>query len=166
MSYKLVSETNPILSKKLEPYIFSSFSSAKDLSDSMFNFMKENNGIGLSENQIGIDARVFVIGLENYRLDVFNPQIINILGKDFLLDEGCLSFKNVFVKVQRPSSIHVKFQDNTGKVCEEVFSGLTARIFLHEYDHLEGVTFKDRVSKMKWNLANKRKLKFEKRRTS
>jgi peptide deformylase len=165
MNLQLVSEHDPILKQKLKPFEFSSFTNAKELADNLFNFMKENNGIGLSANQVGIDARVFVLGLENYRLDVFNPEIINIIGKDFLLDEGCLSFKNIFVKVKRPSSIHVKFQNSSGEICEEIFSGMTARVFLHEYDHLEGITFKEKVSSMKWDLANKRKLKHEKRRS-
>jgi peptide deformylase len=123
--------------------------------------MINNKGVGLAANQVGIDSRVFVIGYGNYRLDVFNPEIINIVGKDILIEEGCLSFPKMFVKVKRPGAIHVKFQDITGRYCEEHFSGITARIFLHEYDHLEGNIFKQRVSKMKWNLASKKKIKKE-----
>jgi len=164
MKLELVNHDAEILHTKLKDFDFKGDIDPVELTDSMFEIMKNNSGLGLSANQVGINARVFVMGLLETRIDVFNPQILNYIGSDGMLDEGCLSYPGIFMRMKRPSSIHVKFQDKTGKFKEEVFYGMTARVFLHEYDHLEGITFKDRVSKMKWDLATRRMVKNLKRK--
>ena len=70
--------------------------------------------------------------------------------------EGCLSFPNVFVKVTRPKEILVKYFDENLKEISSKVIGYTAKCFLHEWDHLQGITFKDRVSKLKWDMAKKK----------
>jgi peptide deformylase len=83
---------------------------------------------------------------------VFNPNILEAHGEE-LYEEGCLSYPGVKLKLKRPSEIVAEYQIETGEVVRNTFRGLTARVFLHEYDHMEGLTMKDRVSKLKWDLA-------------
>lgn len=161
MILKLVDCEDDILKKPTSPFIFGGELDSYELTDNMFETMYHNVGLGLSANQVGIDASMFVMGYDHTAFEVFNPEILNFTGKDVMMPEGCLSFPNYFLQVTRPGSIHVKFQNKDGVWREEVFGGMTARIFLHEYDHMKGVVFKDRVSKLKWDFATKRKNKLE-----
>lgn len=126
------------------------------LEKDMLETMYSNHGLGLSANQVGINARVFVMG--QYKGDgvgIFNPVILN--AQNIIEDEeGCLSFPGIFVKIKRPSKITARWQNSKGEFIEGDFSGYTCKCFLHEFDHLEGVVFKDRVSTLKWALALKK----------
>lgn len=157
---KLVKNDSEVLLTKPEPYDFSN----KDNDPAMFanmmiDRMKELGGVGLSANQVGLNVRMFVMGVNDVTYAVFNPEIAAIAQDVISGDEGCLSFPGIYMKVSRPKSVMVKYQNAKGDTIEEEFHGLTARIFLHEYDHMEGKTFKDRVSKMKWDLAYNRMIK-------
>tara|TARA_B100000902_G_scaffold377142_1_gene409075 strand:- start:1650 stop:1979 length:330 start_codon:yes stop_codon:yes gene_type:complete len=105
------------------------------------------NGVGLSANQIGIKERVFVM-ISNMELQetitCFNPKIIKQSKKLVKLEEGCLSFPDVFLDVDRPESIVVKYEDEGKAVHKVKLEGFIARIFLHEYDHMEGIDFTER----------------------
>ena len=72
------------------------------------------------------------------------------------LEEGCLSFPNIYVKIKRPTAIKARWQDSSGEWQESEFSGYHCKCFLHELDHLEGITYQDRVSTLKWALAVKK----------
>ena len=93
------------------------------------------------------------MGAGESQYSIFNPEIISMSQDHIVMDEGCLSFPGIFIKVNRPLSIGVRFQNKKGEVREETLTGLSARIFLHEYDHMEGITLKQKVSKIKWDLA-------------
>lgn len=161
MILDLVDCDSDILKRPTSPFIFGGEIDPHELTDNLFQTMYANQGLGLSANQVGIDASVFVMGYDHTAFEVFNPEIVNITGKDIMMPEGCLSFPLCFLQVTRPGSIHVKFQTKEGKEREEVFAGMTARIFLHEYDHMKGITFDTKVSRMKWDMALKRKNKIE-----
>lgn len=159
MNLVLVSHEDPVLHSPVKDFDFSGDINAEELSNNMYDLMIKLGGVGLSANQVGLNVKMFVMGWDDARLNVFNPEIVKYTGKDILMDEGCLSFPGVYMKVKRPGSVHVKFQNELGKWKEEVYSGITARIFLHEYDHMIGKTFKDRVSKMKWDRSLNRLVK-------
>ena len=133
----------------------------------IINLMRASKGIGLAANQVGITKRFFVIGYESF--DVFkkpvilwNPSIVRS-SEEIIEDvEGCLSFPNIYVKVSRPKEILVEFYDHELKKQQVKIDGYSAKCFLHEWDHLQGVTFKDRVSKLKWDMAKKKAIKLEK----
>ena len=139
---------------------------AKELEDKMCQFMTESKGIGLAANQIGITKRVFVIGSYNIKdfpipFALFNPRIIEE-SKDLVIDsEGCLSYPGLYLNVKRPSWIIAEYQNSNGDSIEAKFEGYLAKCFQHELDHLNGVCFVDKVSRMKLDLAIK---KFKKRR--
>lgn len=134
-----------------------------ELKKEMVNFMLANDGIGLSANQVGIDAKVFVMGdsLENSTMCI-NPTVLQYTSDTVQDIEGCLSFPNVFVKVNRPKEILAQYWDENLKECVVKIEGYSAKCYLHELDHLLGITFKDRVSKLKWDMAIKKSRKLEK----
>jgi peptide deformylase len=131
------------------------------LEETMIKFMIENKGIGLAANQIGLTKNVFVMGSYNIPnfprpLGIFNPKILSYSSDLEIGQEGCLSFPDIWLNVKRPASIKVEYQTSQGEKKIEELSGLASRCFQHEYDHLKGVCFVDKVSKMKLQLATKR----------
>lgn len=112
----------------------------RNLCASMIDTMIENNGVGLSANQIGILKRIIVV-LDNTNIKVFiNPEIIQYSDKKCTVSEGCLSLPNKFLDIIRSDSIKIKYRDMKGKPHIEEYSGFTARIIQHEVDHLNGIT--------------------------
>jgi peptide deformylase len=124
--------------------------------------MKLYNGVGLSANQCGIMQRVFVIGTEHFQIACINPKVVaksEELSKD---NEGCLSFPAMFLKVDRPTWVDVEFYDETGAFKQIRMEGLTARCFLHELDHMNGVKFIDHAGPLAIQMARQRQSKMVK----
>ena len=124
--------------------------------------MKLYNGVGLSANQCGIMQRVFVIGTEHFQIACINPKVVaksEELSKD---NEGCLSFPAMFLKVERPTWVDVEFYDETGALKQIRMEGLTARCFLHELDHMNGVKFIDHAGPLAIQMARQRQDKMVK----
>jgi peptide deformylase len=134
-----------------------------ELKKEMVDLMLSSNGIGLSANQVGLDAQVFVMGdsLENSTICI-NPTVLQYTSETVLDVEGCLSFPNIFVKVKRPKEILAKWYNENLEEQVVKIEGYSAKCYLHEWDHLHGITFKDRVSKIKWDMATKKARKLEK----
>lgn len=140
------------------PWEFGVDGDAVKLEADMIEFMEQNHGIGLAANQIGIAKRVFVIGSKKIEgfpepFAVFNPVITEVSEEQSLDKEGCLSYPGLWLSIKRPSVIQVEFQDSLGNTHEVGMSGLIARCFQHELDHLNGVCFVDIVSPLKLKLA-------------
>lgn len=131
----------------------------KDLAETMANA----RGLGLSANQIGEPYRAFVMTGEHI-YGVFNPIIVDVSDEQVVLEEGCLSEKNFFVKIKRPKKIKVRFAEPNGAVTTQVFDGMTARVFQHELDHLNGVNIKKRANAYHLAQANKRMKKLNETR--
>ena len=145
MILQLTPNTHPILHERVKPC-------SKDLNrPEMSRILKENmlhyEGIGLSANQIGISERVFVMMLNmetEETITCFNPRIIKRYEDDVWCEEGCLSFPDEIINIQRPDRIVVKYEDEDKKDHKIKLSGMAARVFLHEFDHLEGIVFTQR----------------------
>ena len=145
MILKLTPNKHPILHERVKPC-------SKDLDRSeISHILKENmihyEGIGLSANQIGISERVFVMMLNietEETITCFNPRIIKRYEDDVWCEEGCLSFPDEIINIQRPNRIVVKYEDEDKKDHKIKLDGLAARVFLHEFDHLEGIVFTER----------------------
>lgn len=121
---------------------------ATELYELLRDTMCKQRGLGLSACQLGIMTRVFVIGnpdTPDQVLPVFNPKIVDMSTEMEIYEEGCLSFPGLFVKVKRPASIRVRYTDHLQNTDTLQFSGLTARVFQHEYDHLDGIVFTKRA---------------------
>ena len=148
------------LIQKSSDWDFSSDGDAEQLEKEMIEFMFESNGIGLAANQIGMTKRVFTIGSKNIPgfepMAVFNPKILNYSQEEELFKEGCLSYPGLWLNIKRPKKIIAEYQNSKGDTITAELDGLISRCFQHEYDHLDGVCFVDKVSQMKLQLAMKK----------
>ena len=126
------------------------------LTNVMMDRMTEMGGAALSAPQVGLDMSMFVMGVNQSKIEVFNPTIISYSKEEMLMNEGSLSFPGILVIIKRPESIVVEYYNKNGELQQNEFQGLTARIFQHAFDHLQGTTIRDKVSKLKWELATKR----------
>ena len=118
------------------------------LSRVLIDNMIHHEGIGISANQIGIWERAFAMvrDLENNEVMVcFNPRIIKSYSEEVEMEEGCLSYPELFLKVKRPDKIVVKYEDEDKKTHKLKLQGLASRVFQHEYDHMEGIDFTQRT---------------------
>lgn len=165
---KLVKDPDPILKEVAVAWDFATDTNAEEVEQEMISIMKTFYGRGLAGNQIGLLKRVFTIQLEHHAdktepFAMFNPRIVTV--DDTVPpdegEEGCLSFPNLWLKVKRPKSITVEYFDKTGKSCIIELTGIDARCFLHELDHLNGIVFTDHVSQMKLMLARKKQRKIK-----
>ena len=118
------------------------------LSRVLIDNMIHHQGIGISANQIGIWERAFAMvrDLENNEVMVcFNPRIIKSYSEEVEMEEGCLSYPELFLKIKRPDKIVVKYEDEDKKTHKIKLQGLASRVFQHEYDHMEGIDFTQRT---------------------
>ena len=118
------------------------------LSRVLIDNMIHHQGIGISANQIGIWERAFAMvrDLENNEVMVcFNPRIIKSYSEEVEMEEGCLSYPELFLKIKRPDKIVVKYEDEDKKTHKMKLQGLASRVFQHEYDHMEGIDFTQRT---------------------
>ena len=126
----------------------------------LIKLMLDERGMGLAANQIGITKRFFAIGHSSFdtfqkHAIIWNPHVINFSEEKVIDVEGCLSFKDTFVKVERPKIIEVQYETTQGKTEFAKLDGMESKCFQHELDHLDGITFNKRVSKLRWQMANK-----------
>jgi peptide deformylase len=134
----------------------------KELKANMVEIMLNNNGIGLAANQVEFDGQVFVMGDKQENATIcINPQVLQHTKETVQDIEGCLSFPGMYVKVTRPKEILAEWYDENLEKQTVKIEGYSAKCFLHEWDHLQGVTFKDRVSKLKWDMATKKARKYK-----
>ena len=160
----LIESTNPLLRIKLSEC--SSDLDREKVESQLIDSMKHYQGIGLSANQVGIMERVFVMYSDVKKGEIiscFNPKIVTQSETEVVIEEGCLSYPGLWLKVKRPDGIEVEYEDKTGEVQSKAMFGLECRIFLHEYDHMEGTDFTKKVSKIKLDRAKKRQSKMLKK---
>lgn len=160
---ELVKSPSPWLSKVVQPFNFETMD-AKQISGEMCEIMMAKNGLGLAANQVGLDAQIFVMRpIEHAEVTkpfaVINPIILEISSESETKKEGCLSHVGLVLNITRPNRLVAQFLDIDAKECILEFSGIDARCFLHEYDHLQGIEFIDRVSKLKLDMAKKKQKK-------
>lgn len=160
----LIESTNPLLRIKLSEC--SSDLDREKVESQLIDSMKHYQGIGLSANQVGIMERVFVMYSDVKKGEIiscFNPKIITQSDTEVVIEEGCLSYPGLWLKVKRPDGIEVEYEDKNGELQSKAMFGLECRIFLHEYDHMEGTDFTKKVSKIKLDRAKKRQSKMLKK---
>lgn len=157
---QIVKFPNVILRQQIENYDFTNnLNDPIQLEKDLIKTMLANDGIGLAATQVSILARVFVMGHRGDPSNAqafFNPMVVAAVDEIEDLEEGCLSFPGVYVKIKRPKKIKARWQDSSGNWLESEFDGYNCKCFLHELDHLEGIVFQDRVSPLKWAVAVKK----------
>lgn len=134
------------------------------LSQNLFDTLKKAGGIDLAAPQTGILKRAFIIdtsplseddnNIEKIEKTFFNPEITWRSKDKIYYSEGCLSIPDIFEDILRPQKIRVKYFDTNLNIIEDEFDGLIARIFQHEYDHLDGILFIDKLNPLKRKLLN------------
>ena len=158
---RLLMQVAPFMDDTLEQF---GFADRKELSKVMYDNMAKYGGLGLSANQLGLPYRMFVMGghpqIEDGKVrSVFNPLINDVSPESINLKEGCLSFPFLFLSIKRPKWCSVSYTDENGEEVNETLHGMSARIFMHENEHMNGYVFTDLVSKLKLERAEKSKQK-------
>ena len=132
------------------------------LSKRLLMTMNRYGGIGLSANQCGVDVRMFVLGQPDFAMVCLNPKVTNQSEELIEMNEGCLSYPGFHVKIARPAWIDVEFMNEHGKVFQNRLDGITARSYLHELDHLNGIRFVEHVGPVAIQMARKKQTKLVK----
>ena len=161
---KLIYYPDESLERKVQPVNLENPSfDPKELRKEMEELMLSSNGIGLSANQVGVDQQVFVMGDKPDNTNIcINPTVLEYTEETVLDLEGCLSFPHMYVKINRPKEILAEFYDENLEKQTVKIDGYSAKCYLHELDHLLGITMKDRCSKLKWDMAKKKSAKYKK----
>lgn len=155
----------PVLRKKALP-IDNSYSELPVLIENMFETMYSAKGVGLAAPQIGKDIRLFIV--DTVQLDkknntvtgikkVFiNAEILEEAGDPWLYEEGCLSIPDIHVEIERIPTLRIKYVDQDWNEFIESYEGVNARVIQHEYDHIEGILFIDRMKPLKRRMINRK----------
>ena len=159
MIYPIVAYGDPVLKKKADP-IDREKTDVQVLSADMFETMHKASGVGLAGPQIGMSLRIFVIDAspmedekyKEFKSAFINPEIIEEDGEPWDYEEGCLSIPGIREDVSRNEKLRIRYYDENWTQHEEEFDGILARIIQHEYDHIEGVLFTDKLSGFKKRL--------------
>lgn len=166
MILPIVAYGDAVLRKKGEE-IAADYPNLSTLIENMWATMYDAEGVGLAAPQIGKAIRLFIVDaspfeedepeLANFKKVFINAEIIEESGEEWPFKEGCLSIPGIRENVLRCPNIKIKYQDENFNTFEEEFSGLAARVIQHEYDHIEGVLFIDKINPLKKQMI-KRKL--------
>ena len=167
MIYKLLPPNDERVLSSIVPFDIEEFKKQEKISvtefcNNMFETMKNYGGIGLSANQVGKPYRLFVMG-DNPQINngqkwvCINPEITNVSKDTIRYKEGCLTFPFLFLDIERPQDISVEYLDENLEKKEEHMTGIVARCFQHEFDHMQGIVFTEHVSKLKLEMALKKR---------
>jgi peptide deformylase len=157
--YNLIAPSEDILHNKVPMFDMNNPPvDPQELGLDLLKHMRYFGGIGLSANQLGLPYRVFVMEGDPGFV-CFNPRITAYAGEDVMLDEGCLTYPGLYVKKKRPNLIRCRFIDPLGNTCVKKFTGMTARIFQHEIEHLEGENFLEGIGDFALRRAKEKQTK-------
>jgi peptide deformylase len=166
MKFSIIAYGDPILRKKATAIEPDEYPHIKLLVEDMFETMYAARGVGLAAPQVGMSMRLFVIDatpfdddepeLKNFKKAFINANIIDEKGEEWPFNEGCLSIPDIREDVYRKPTIKISYYDEDWKHHEEIFSGMAARIIQHEYDHIEGKLFTDKLSPLRKRLIEKK----------
>jgi len=134
-----------------------------EIGQEMIQLMYDQQGLGLAANQVGLKHRIFVMRgvIDVGDFICINPRIVNLSEEQILLEEGCLSYPGLTIKIKRSRHARLRFAVPDGTVHTQQFTGMTARVVQHEMDHLDGVIFYNRASKYHRDLAFRQRGKYE-----
>lgn len=161
----IIAYGDPVLRQETEE-IDEKYPDLKLLIDDMFETMYNSQGVGLAAPQIGLAIRLFIVDaspfaeeepeLENFKRVFINPIIIEEEGKEWKFEEGCLSIPGIREDVNRKPDVIIEYYNENFELVEEKLSGLAARVVQHEYDHIEGILFTDKINPLKKQLIKKK----------
>jgi peptide deformylase len=156
----LLNEFAPILKEEIKPFDASMLDEGiAEVAERLHTTRRLYRAVGLAANQVGIKARMFVMGNDAVEFTCINPEVVSVSDQKIKYSEGCLSFPRLVLKIERPESIRVKYLNEKLEQQEHDLTGVFARCFLHELDHLNGITFTTHVSKLVLAMARKKQAK-------
>ena len=175
MILPIIAYGHPVLKRKAE-VINKDYSKLNELIENMFETMYNASGVGIAAPQIGLSIRLFIVDtnpfaeddslsdndrnqLKSFKKIFINPVIIDEKGDEWSFEEGCLSIPNIREGVLRQKQITIQYHDENFNKHTDSFDGLLARVIQHEYDHIEGILFTDKLSSFKKQLLKKKLLK-------
>ena len=172
MILPIVAYGDAVLKKKAQD-ITKDYPNLDKVIENMFETMHNAKGVGLAAPQVGLSIRLFIIdaspfaedqeddeekkNLDGFRKIFINAQIVKEEGTPWKFNEGCLSIPTIREDVERKSNLRIKYLDENFKPHDEEYDGIKARIIQHEYDHIEGILFIDKINPLRKRLL-KRKL--------
>lgn len=166
-SMQLVNNDHPLLHKPSQPVMAEQLENRgerlKPIASVLIKTMKEKDAYGISACQLGIDLSLFCMEVEGRMRVCANPQIVAASLDMERQEEGCLSFPGLRLAITRPDAVAVRYHDIDGNEVLEQLEGLEARVWLHEYDHTQGICFTDRASRLALQMARKKLAKRLKR---
>lgn len=162
--YELVEEASKVLRTPPPEFDFEKRTDAKEIEEKLIEAMEKFGGLGLSANQVGLDARVFVMRTQDGVMAFFNPELTKVSQETDLMKEGCLSFPDIYLMIKRPRVCELKYYDSEGNEHSTMLDGIGARCAQHEIDHLNGIVFLQRASKLKLERALKARPKEKRKR--
>ncbi len=173
MIYPIVVYGDPVLKKKATNFSFEDKEKVNKIIADMFETMYNAHGVGLAAPQVGLSKRLFVVDGEpldekeckGFKKSFINPVILSEHGKEWEFEEGCLSIPGLREYISRPETLTIQYFDENWIQQTEEFSGMKARIIQHEYDHIEGILFTDKLSGFKKRLIQGKLTKISKGET-
>lgn len=163
--YQLVEEASKVLRQPPLEFDFENPpEDPKEIEKNMAEAMDKFGGLGLSANQVGLPYRMFVMRTQDGTQAFFNPELTKVSQETDLLKEGCLSFPDIYLMIKRSKVVEMKYQDADGEEHLTTLDGIGARCVQHEIDHLNGILFLQRASKLKIERALKARPKERRKR--
>jgi peptide deformylase len=166
MKLPIIAYGDPILKKKASPIEPAEYPHIRQLIADMFETMYGARGVGLAAPQVGLSMRLFVVDatpfdddepeLKEFKKAFINAQILEETGEEWPFNEGCLSIPDIREDVYRQPVIRISYYDENWHHHEETYKGMAARIIQHEYDHIEGKLFTDKLSPLRKRLIEKK----------
>jgi peptide deformylase len=161
MKYPVTVYGDPILRKR-STEISEDTEGLKEIIENMWETMYYSDGVGLAAPQVGMPIRLFLVDassgadeepeLVDFKKVFINPEIIELSGEEWVMNEGCLSLPEIREDVTRPGEVRIKYLDENFAEHEETFKGFAGRVIQHEFDHLEGKLFIDYLSPLRKRL--------------
>lgn len=166
MKFPIVAYGDPVLRRKATAIEPDEYPHIKELVQNMYETMYAARGVGLAAPQVGLSMRLFVIdvsafedeepALKNFKKAFINATMLEETGEEWGFNEGCLSIPDIREDVYRCPVIRLSYYDEDWKHHEETFKGMAARVIQHEYDHIEGKLFTDKLNPLRKRLIEKK----------
>jgi peptide deformylase len=169
MIYPIVAYGDPVL-RKVGATVEKDYPQLKELIENMFETMYESHGVGLAAPQIGKAINLFIIDSSRFEDEKYpnvkkvfiNAEILEETGDKWDFEEGCLSIPHIRENVKRHETLRIRYQNENFETHEETYDGIVARVIQHEYDHVKGIMFVDRLSELKKRLLKNKLINISK----
>lgn len=156
-----IKHPDPLIYQTIPKFDFAS-ADPIEIAHNLAQTLISHDALGLAANQAGQEIRAFAIRAEKI-IVCFNPIIVDFSDDMIYLEEGCLSFPGLTLKIKRPETVKVRYTEPNGNVVTTIFGGMTARVYQHELNHLDGIAFQSKASRLELDRGKQRKKKLDRK---